>query len=137
MFNRFYQTIYDQIIISSFLYCGLIYEFSRGFQNLSIFWIIVASIGGWLVADLFSGFVHFIGDNIEPNHNNFLAKLGYNFTLHHIIPSDITKHSFWFICIETHYFSCLVIFIAYCFDSKSFPAISFFFYCDCLFPQLY
>lgn len=53
-------------------------------------------IAGYLTADFISGFVHFLGDNFGDEKTPFFGPAYIlPFRIHHVNPTDITKHGFF------------------------------------------
>lgn len=71
-----------------------------------IFYVATSALGGYLVADFLSGFVHWAGDTIgDQNTPVFGPNFVTPFRYHHIDPKDITRHDF----VETNGNNCIVV----------------------------
>lgn len=66
---------------------------------------LIAALLGYVLADLISGLVHFLGDTFGSKNTPIVgAAFIEPFRYHHIDPEDITKHGF----VETNGHNCLV-----------------------------
>ena len=71
-----------------------------------LFYVATTALGGYLVADFLSGFVHWAGDTIgDQNTPIFGPNFVTPFRYHHVDPKDITRHDF----IETNGNNCIVV----------------------------
>jgi ubiquitin-conjugating enzyme E2 variant len=67
--------------------------------------LLLSLLGGYLLADFLSGFVHWAGDTVGTEKSPFVGKHFVKpFRMHHVDPKDITRHDF----IETNGNNCIV-----------------------------
>jgi ubiquitin-conjugating enzyme E2 variant len=67
--------------------------------------IALAAVGGYIVSDFLSGFVHWAGDTVGDESTPILGpNFVRPFRYHHVDPEDITRHDF----IETNGNNCIV-----------------------------
>ncbi|MEP6765668.1 MAG: fatty acid desaturase CarF family protein [Gemmatimonadaceae bacterium] len=69
----------------------------RGYASVGTWWVVALTvIGGYLLADLLSGIVHFLADNFGTPDTPFLGQ-GFvlPFRQHHVDPLGITRHGFF------------------------------------------
>jgi plasmanylethanolamine desaturase len=67
--------------------------------------IALAAVGGYIVSDFLSGFVHWAGDTVGDESTPILGpNFVKPFRYHHVDPEDITRHDF----IETNGNNCIV-----------------------------
>lgn len=75
------------------------------FTWLRFFLVVLAPVFGYILADFFSGFVHFLGDNFGSENTPFFGpNFIHPFRNHHIDEKAITRHGF----LEVNGTNCLI-----------------------------
>ena len=82
------------VFLSGCVYLGVLFT-----RTLGALALVLCMMGGYLLSDLLSGVVHWIGDTIGTENSPVIGRHFVTpFRMHHIDPKDITRHDF----IETN-----------------------------------